>query len=79
MIDARQSPKEDTMKIYTSFEEIDKDIKVLKLEKDISKEEIKLNFNGIKDDFSFLNVVGKTASSVIQKALTFKLLRNLIK
>lgn len=67
------------MKIYTSFEELDKDIKVLKLEKEISKEEIKLNFNSIKDDFSFLNVVGKTASSVIQKALTFKLIRNLIK
>ena len=74
-----QSPIEHTMKIYTSFEELDKDIKVLKLEKEISKEEIKLNFNGIKDDFSFLNVVGKTASSVIQKALTFKLIRNLIK
>lgn len=67
------------MKIYTSFEEIDQDIKVLKLQKEISKEEIKLNYNGIKDDFSFLNVVGKTAGAVIQKALTFRLLRNLIK
>jgi len=67
------------MKIYTSFEEIDKDIKVLKLQKEISKEEIKLNYNGIKDDFNFLNVVGKTTGAVIQKVLTFRIIRNLIK
>lgn len=67
------------MKIYTSFDEIDRDIKVLKLQKEISKEEIKLSYNGLKDDFSFLNVVSKTAGAVIQKALTFRLLRKLIK
>lgn len=67
------------MKIYSSFEEIDKDIKVLKLQKEISKEEIKLNFNGIKDDFGFLNVVGKTAGFIIQRALALKLVKKLFK
>ena len=67
------------MKIYTSFEEIDKDIRVLRLEKDISIEEIKLNYNGIKEDFNFLNVVGKTAGSIIQKALAFKIIKKIIK
>jgi len=67
------------MKIYTSFEEIDRDIRVLRLEKDISKEEIKLNYNGIKEDFNFLNVVGKTAGSIIQKALAFKIIKKIIK
>lgn len=67
------------MRIYTSFEEIDKDIRVLRLEKEISKEEIKLSYNGIKEDFSFLNVVGKTAGTIIQKALAFKLIKNIIK
>lgn len=67
------------MKIYTSFEEIDKDIRVLKLEKEISKEEIKLSYNNIKEDFSFLNVVGKTAGTIIQKALAFKIIKKIIK
>jgi hypothetical protein len=67
------------MKIYTSFEEIDKDIRVLKLEKEISKEEIKLSYNNIKEDFSFLNVVGKTAGTIIQKALAFKIIKKIIR
>lgn len=67
------------MKIYTSFEEIDKDIKILKLQKEISKEEIKLGFNGIKDDFGFLNVVGKTTGYIIQRVLALKLVNKIFR
>ncbi|QLE01137.1 hypothetical protein HX109_06000 [Galbibacter sp. BG1] len=63
------------MKVYTSFEEIDKDLKVLKLQKDIAKEEIRLNYNGLKDDLGFLNVVGRTTSYILRRALALKIVR----
>ncbi|MCF8713623.1 hypothetical protein JM658_02190 [Joostella atrarenae] len=67
------------MKVYTSFEEIDKDLKILRLKKDISKEEIKLNYNGLKEDLGFLSVVGKAANFVIKNVLALKLSKKLFK
>ncbi|EIJ38338.1 DUF6327 family protein [Galbibacter orientalis] len=65
------------MKVYTSFEEIDKDLKVLRLQKDISKEEIKLNFEGLKEDLGFLNVVGRTAGFILKRALALKVVKKI--
>ncbi|MDG3584178.1 MULTISPECIES: DUF6327 family protein [Galbibacter] len=64
-------------RIYTSFEEIDKDLKVLKLQKEIHKEEIKLNYNGLKDDLGFLNVIGKTTGYIVKRALALKVMRKI--
>ena len=36
------------MKVYTSFEEIDRDLKILKLQQQIDKEQVKLNGNRYK-------------------------------
>ncbi|MEL4307057.1 DUF6327 family protein [Joostella sp. CR20] len=66
------------MKIYTSFEEIDKDLRVLRLQKDISKEEIKLNYHGIKEDLGFLNVIGKTTGFILKRAFALKLVKKLV-
>ncbi|NNE31981.1 MAG: hypothetical protein HKN40_06380 [Winogradskyella sp.] len=45
------------MKIYTSFEEIDNDLKLVKLERDIAWEELKLLKNEYKEDLQPLNWV----------------------
>ncbi|WP_461533218.1 hypothetical protein [Sinomicrobium sp.] len=65
------------MKVYTSFEEVDKDLKALRLQKDIAREEIKLNYHYLKDDLGFLNLLGKTTGVVLKKILTFKIARKL--
>ncbi|TRZ46055.1 DUF6327 family protein [Robertkochia solimangrovi] len=67
------------MKIYTSFEDVDRDLKILKLKKEIQKEQLKLSINEAKENFSFMGVVGKSAGFVIKRILTLKLINKLFK
>lgn len=63
------------MKVYTSFDEVDKDLKMLRLQKNISKEEIKLSYNNLKEDLGFLNIVGKTTGYILKRALALKIVK----
>lgn len=60
------------MKQYTSFEEIDRDLKILKLQTQIDKEEIKLTIEEVKDSLSPLRIVGNTIGAIMQKAIVLK-------
>ncbi|MFD1094516.1 DUF6327 family protein [Salegentibacter chungangensis] len=60
------------MKQYSSFEEIDRDLKILKLQTQIDKEEIKLTFEQTKDSLSPVSMIGSIFGSVLQKALVLK-------
>ena len=60
------------MKQYTSFEEIDRDLKILKLQAQIDKEEIKLTIEEVKDSLSPLRIVGNTIGAIMQKAIVLK-------
>ncbi|MBC6997582.1 DUF6327 family protein [Cytophaga sp. FL35] len=53
-------------KKYTSFKEIDQDLKILKLQQDIERENLKLNFNNTKASFYPTNLIGGIGG-VIQK------------
>ena len=45
-------------KKYTSFDEIDQDLKILKLEREIDLENLKMNFNQTKQSLYPTNLVG---------------------
>lgn len=60
---------------YTSFEEIDQDLKVLRLKTKIHKEEIKLTVAEVKDSFSTLTTAGNLIGTVAKKMVFFKSLR----
>lgn len=60
------------MKKYTSFEEIDRDLKILKLQNEIDKEEIKISINHTKEALSPISIVGSMVSSIFQKAIVLK-------
>lgn len=60
------------MRIYSSFEEIDKDLKILKLQTEIDKEEIKLSLDQTKESLSPKSLIGNAFSSIAQKILAFK-------
>lgn len=60
------------MKEYSSFEEIDKDLRILKLQTEIDKEEIKLSVAQTKSSFSLLSMLGSIAGSVLEKAIILK-------
>lgn len=60
------------MRIYSSFEEIEKDLQILKLQTEIDKEEIKLSLDQARDGLSPISIIGNTIGSIIQKALVLK-------
>lgn len=66
------------MRVYSSFEEIDKDLKILKLQTEIDKEEIKLSVDQTKESLSPMSLIGSTIGSIIQKALVLKAVSKII-
>ena len=60
------------MRVYSSFEEIDKDLKILKLQTEIDKEEIKLSLDQTRENLKFKSLVKSSLSSVAQKILSLK-------
>ena len=66
------------MRIYSSFEEIDKDLKILKLQTEIDKEEIKLSVDQTKQSLSPVSLIGSTIGSIMQKALVLKAVSKII-
>ncbi len=60
------------MKVYRTFDEIDRDLKILKLQSKIDREEMKICFSEIKEDLSPVSVVGNILGSIAKKALLFK-------
>ncbi|MGA8854622.1 MAG: DUF6327 family protein [Christiangramia sp.] len=66
------------MRVYSSFEEIDKDLKILKLQTEIDKEEIKLSIDQTKDSLSPMSIIGSTIGSIIQKALVLKAVSKIV-
>lgn len=66
------------MKEYRSFEEIDRDLKILKLQNEIDKEEIILNIERTKESLSPMSLLGSLLTSVLQKAIVLKGLAKLM-
>lgn len=70
------------MKRYTTFEEIDRDLKYLRLKSQIDLEEVKLGLNHsketINDTFSPINLIAGTVGSILKKAFVLKMVDKLI-
>jgi hypothetical protein len=60
------------MKQYSSFEEIDRDLKILKLQNEIDKEEIKLSIQETKNNLSPLSLAGSVITAAVRKAIMLK-------
>lgn len=60
------------MKVYRTFEDIDHDLKVLKLQGEIDKEQVKLGIARIKEDFSPVQMAGSIVGSVARKVVMLK-------
>tara|TARA_R100000935_G_C2810988_1_gene154945 strand:- start:838 stop:1065 length:228 start_codon:yes stop_codon:yes gene_type:complete len=60
------------MKEYSSFEEIDRDLKILKLQNQIDKEEIRLSVEHTKESLSPISLIGGLIGSIAQKAFVLK-------
>lgn len=60
------------MKEYKSFKEIDRDLKILKLQTKIDHEEIKLSLERSKGAISPLSLAGSVVGTILQKAFILK-------
>lgn len=60
------------MRQYNNFEEIERDLKLLKLRSEIDKERIFLSYNHTKESLSPLNILKRTAGTVFKSALIYK-------
>lgn len=69
------------MRVYSNFEEIEQDLKILKLKKQIGEEEMRLNMNGMKDSLntglSPVSSIGTMLGSFLQKAVIAKLVSSI--
>lgn len=69
------------MRVYSNFDQIEKDLKILKLRKQIGEEEFKLSVNrvkgGVNSGLSPLSTISSILGSLLQKAIVAKLLSTL--
>ena len=70
------------MKRYTTFKEIDRDLKYLRLKSQIDLEEVKLGLNEgketISEAFSPINIIVSKLGSILKKAFVYKIVDKLI-
>lgn len=63
-------------KKYSSFEEIERDMKILQLQREIDEEKLKLAFQSTKEELNPINILG--GFSGIAKKLALSLVTNKI-
>lgn len=66
------------MKVYTSYDELNHDLKILKLQNKIDKEKIKISVEEIKEDLSPVSLFTSLASSIAKKAFILKAVSKII-
>ncbi len=67
------------MIIYSSFEEIDRELEIHKLQAEIDKEKMKLNVKVIKNSLSPTNIGVEVALALVQKLLYGRALQRLFR
>ncbi|UZH56645.1 hypothetical protein JRG66_07270 [Salinimicrobium tongyeongense] len=60
------------MREYKNFKEIDRDLKLLKLQKEIDKEKVLLSFNHTKESLSPGRILKDAANSVLKNRYVLK-------
>lgn len=70
------------MKRYSNFEQIDQDLKYLRLKSRIDMEQVRLSINTsketFKETFSPVNVIASALASIIKRAFILKVVDKLI-
>lgn len=60
------------MKVYTSFEQIEHDLKILKLQQQIDQEQFKADLNDMKGGFNPISGIASTVGTIAKKAFVYK-------
>ncbi|MBB4118439.1 MAG: DUF6327 family protein [Mesonia hippocampi] len=63
---------------YTSFDEVDYDLKILRLQTKINQEKMKRNFHYVKEDLSLSSIASNAILSFTKKAFVSKLITKIL-
>lgn len=63
---------------YTNFDDIDRDLRFLKLQTQIDKEELKLRAHNIKETLSPLGIITNVFGAIAKKAIVLKAIDKLV-
>ena len=66
------------MKVYKSFDQIDRDLKILKLQQQIDEETLKLSISDVKTSFSPVSLIAGSLGAIVQKAIVVKTVNKLL-
>ncbi len=66
------------MRTYSSFEEVERDLKYLKLQQEVHKETMKLNLNEVKESLSPISIVTNIIGSIAKKAVILKAVNKMV-
>lgn len=66
------------MRMYNNIEELDRDLKYLKLQQEVHKETMKLNVNELKESFSAVSIMTNIIGSIAKKAVILKAVNRLM-
>ena len=66
------------MRVYNSFDEIDRDLRYLKLQQQVQQETMKLQINEVKDKLSAVAVLSNIISSIAKKAELLQVAKKLL-
>lgn len=66
------------MRVYNNFDEMDRDLRYLKLQQQIHQETMKLELNEVKESFSAVSILTSVVSSIAKKAVVLKVVNKLV-
>ncbi len=67
-----------SLKVYNNFDQIDRDLQILDLERKIEYEKMKLDVDDVKKSFSPIGIVTNAVGSIAKNAMILKLTNKLI-
>lgn len=66
------------MRQYSSFDEIDRDLRLLKLQQDIAKEEISLSVNRTRESMAPREIMKGLSAKFLSSSMFYKILGKLL-
>ncbi|AGC76543.1 hypothetical protein LX97_01204 [Nonlabens dokdonensis] len=66
------------MRVYNSFDEMDRDLRYLKLQQQVHQETMKLQVNEVKESLSAVSILSNIVGSIAKKAVVLKVVNKLI-
>lgn len=67
------------MKTYKSFKELDRDLRIRRLEADIYKQKAKIDMTHIKNSFSFTNITAEIIAQLSRKYILKEIGKSILK